>query len=271
VLLGTSGRLQVREQAGPLAGVEVGRERGEGEAEVAGEVAQLAGAERRDQAAAQRHRRALEQARQQGVRAVPAGVRQQRRPAAGGHQQAGGDRGRRPEAGRLQPPGDLQAPAEPGADQVGGGRAAARPAPRRLPLHQQVGTLQRDQRVGQQPPQQRGGHAERQVGHHPERPARQGDAAGVAGDDPDVAESGEPRGRARRQPWVALDRQHPPGPPGQRLGQQAGPGAELDHQVGAADLRAFGELLSEPAAGQEVLAEPFPAARARAPGHGPAP
>jgi hypothetical protein len=77
-----------------------------------------------------------------------------------------------------------------------------------------------------------------------------------------------------REDRIALDRDHAVSPSSERSGEDAGAGADLDHDVTRSDVDLPDELVREDLAPQEVLAVRPGAVRprrARMRGHGPSP
>src|SRR5204863_5914687 len=80
---------------------------------------------------------------------------------------------------------------------------------------------------------------------------------------------GEPPAEPLRQPGIELDRDHASGRVGERCGQPAGAGADLDHEIGSRDARRGDHLGGEAGAPKEMLPVSEPGATAAiSRGHG---
>ena len=138
------------------------------------------------------------------------------------------------------------------------------------PLDDHVGAHERDPRVVEQVPQDRGRGGKRQVRDDSKRLAGKLDGRGVGVDHFDVL----PAAQARRQAAIQLDGDHAPSHPRELGGQPAGAGSEIEHKVVAAQPGVANELRGERPRTKEMLATRAagPARRSCARlGHGPSP
>ena len=142
--------------------------------------------------------------------------------------------------------------------------------PRHLPLHDKVGALEPACRRVEEPPEDGARHAEREVGDDTVLIGRERGVANVGVEHDDVGRSGEPSRETTHELRVELDGEDVRRTIGERLGEDAATGAELDDPIVVVDAGVGDELRRQPGVTEKVLTEvPVTAPAAGCvPGHG---
>src|SRR5712691_5602986 len=238
----------------PLRGIEVTRPCLPGETELGLTAFQSARRHGRPQAAAIA-------SREERLIGGTVRCRDERLPSPNDPEHAGVDRRLRRKDGSRQPTGEREL--KPGAPVRAELRAGPHRGPlrRHVPLDDHIGALQQRSWI-EQPPQDRRGTSERQIGDNLEPLARERDAQQVVLDDSNL---GKPPPEAGGQFGVDLDRDHERSTADERCGQSTSTGAEVKDDVVPPDPGSANELRGELATAEKVLAA---AARSRSNGHG---
>jgi hypothetical protein len=139
-----------------------------------------------------------------------------------------------------------------------------------LPLHDEIGADQAPFRVVEEPVQDRRGPTKGRIRHDPVGRAGQGNITNVGVQHDDVRGGGEPSGQPVCQRLVELDGEDRRRSLGQRRGQYASAGAEVDDTVVALHAGVGDEPRREQCAIEKVLSEAASRRRTAAdvPGHG---
>jgi len=184
--------------------------------------------------------------------------RQQRRVPSRNHQHRGIDGGAGSEGTGREPPSPAELPPRPPlrADEIGRRTISdAHALTRDLPLHDEVGALEPARGRVEQPPEDGGCHAEREVRDDAVPIRRQRHVAGIGPQHDDVSDTGEPSREAPYELRVELDGENVRRTSCERFGQDAATGAELDHPVVVDDAGVRDQLRRQPGATEEVLTE----------------
>jgi len=262
------------EDGDPVPDIEVGRASIDVEATLAGQALPRHRWHRPTEGASDRPRAVVERASNQ--RQVGEAFRsvEEFGPTSRDREHPGVDRRRRLEAVPWDASDESELPPGEPTERGEGAAVDRRPLPGGLELDQQVGSLELDGRIVEQPTQDRRGERERDVPEGAPTSCRERGSHYVAVHDLHVRPPLERASKPLDELGIELDGRYAAGVFGERPRETSGARADLQHVVGRTDVSTTDELGRDQTAAKEVLAvRPGTAAprRARARAHGPSP